>query len=65
MAFMDYTDKISHCPHKGDARYFSIITKNGPIDNAAWSYENPNADMRQIKDHLAFHPNNKIIIEHV
>ena len=65
MAFMDYTDKMSHCPHKGDARYFSIITKNGPIDNVAWSYESPNADMRQIKDHLAFYPNDKIVIEHV
>ena len=41
MAFLDQTDKTSHCPHKGDARYFSIITKNGPIENVAWSYEAP------------------------
>ena len=27
MTFLDYTDKTSHCTHKGYARYFSIITK--------------------------------------
>ncbi len=35
MAFLDYTQKTTHCPQKGDARHFSIITKNDPIENAA------------------------------
>ena len=65
IAFQDYTDKTTHCPHKGDAHYFSIITKNEPIKNVAWSYESPNPEMVQIKDHLAFYPNDKIDIEHV
>ena len=33
MTFLDYTDKMSHCPNKGYARCFSIITKNEPIKN--------------------------------
>ena len=56
MAFLDQTDKTSHCPHKGDARYFSIIT---------WSYETPKEDLARIKDHLAFYLNDKITIEQV
>ncbi len=34
MAFLDYK-KTSHCLHKGDAGYFSIIIKNEPIKNVA------------------------------
>ena len=65
MAFLDQTDKISQCPHKGDARYFSIITKNGPIENVAWSYEAPQEAGAKIKGHLAFYLNDKIAIEQV
>jgi len=65
MAFLDQTDKTSHCPHKGDASYFSIITKNGPIENVAWSYETPNKAVAKIKHHLAFYLNDKITIEQV
>ena len=65
MAFLDQTDKISQYPHKGDARYFSIITKNGPIENVAWSYKTQKKDLARIKDHLAFHLNDKITIEQV
>ena len=47
MAFLDQTEKTSHCPHKGNASYFSIITKNGPIENVAWSYEAPQEALAQ------------------
>jgi uncharacterized protein (DUF427 family) len=65
MAFLNYIDKTSHCIHKGYARYFSIITKNKPIENVAWTYENPKIEMAMIKDHLAFCSNDKNIIEHL
>ena len=65
MAFLDQTDKTSHCPHKGDANYFSIMTKNGPIENVAWSYEAPQEAVAKIKGHLAFYLNDKIAIEQV
>ena len=65
MAFLDQTEKTSHCPHKGDASYFSIITKNGSIENVAWSYEAPQESVAKIKGHLAFYLNNKIAIEQV
>ena len=65
MAFLDESDRRTDCPHKGEARYFSIVTKSQTIDNAAWSYESPKADVARIKDHLAFHPSDKVTVERV
>src|SRR5262245_33121638 len=49
------TSHKSHCPHKGDATYFSVC--NGPTArNAVWSYEQPFEPVKVIKDHLAFYP---------
>ncbi|MCF3593592.1 DUF427 domain-containing protein [Rhodobacteraceae bacterium LMO-12] len=63
MAFLDTSDHASHCPWKGDASYFSIITKSKTIENAAWSYEAPNEDVARIKDHLAFYPSEEVAVE--
>ena len=54
MTFLDRTDHSTHCPHKGDASYFSIVTKSATLENAVWSYEAPKDDMAQIAGHLAF-----------
>ena len=54
MAFLEQTAKSSHCPHKGDATYFTISTTGEELTNAAWSYEAPKAGVEQIQDHLAF-----------
>ncbi|MFO7771813.1 MAG: DUF427 domain-containing protein [Roseovarius gahaiensis] len=65
MAFLDETDHRTTCPHKGEARYFSIITKSHTLDNAAWSYESPQDTVARIKNHLAFHPSDKVAVERV
>ncbi len=65
MAFLDATDHSSHCPHKGDASYFSIVTKSETIENAAWSYETPKDDVARIKDHLAFYASDKVTVEEI
>lgn len=64
MAFLEASDTTSHCPYKGDARYFSIVAKSGPIADAAWSYETPNADVAEIQDYLAFYAS-KVAVEQV
>lgn len=64
MAFLEPTDMKSTCPYKGDASYFTIVAKSGPIANAAWSYENPREDVAAIKDHLSFYTN-KVAVEQV
>ncbi|MEL7257132.1 MAG: DUF427 domain-containing protein [Pseudomonadota bacterium] len=65
MAFLDATDHSSHCPHKGGASYFSIVTKSETIANAAWSYEAPKEDVARIKDHLAFYASDKVTVEEI
>jgi uncharacterized protein (DUF427 family) len=51
------TDHHTYCPFKGEASYYSL--SNGrTIENAVWSYENPYDEVQEIKDRLAFYPEN-------
>ena len=65
MAFLDRTEKSTHCPHKGDATYFSVVTKSRTLQDAVWSYEDPKADVAEIKGYLAFTPMEEIAIERI
>ncbi len=65
MAFLDRTDKVIHCPHKGDATHFSIVNKSSVTENAAWSFETPGKDMAGLKDYLAFYPVDSIKVEQI
>ncbi|APX11826.1 DUF427 domain-containing protein [Tateyamaria omphalii] len=65
MAFLDRTEKTTHCPHKGDASYYSVVTKSQTLDNAVWSYEDPKDGVARIKDHLAFYTTNGITVEEI
>ena len=55
MAFLEPSDTASTCPHKGQARYFTIHAKSGPVKDAAWSYETPKAGVEAIAGYLAFY----------
>lgn len=63
MAFLDESDHTTTCPHKGTARYFSIVTKSRTLPNAVWSYESPTPEAARIKDHLAFYATDEVAIE--
>ncbi|WP_158964231.1 DUF427 domain-containing protein [Chachezhania sediminis] len=65
MAFLDRTDKVTHCQWKGDANYFSIVSQSGTVENAAWTYENPMEAVAAIKDHLAFYASEDVTVERV
>lgn len=54
MEFLDRTDKVTTCPHKGEANYFTVSTKSGEIANVAWSYETPLNGATEIAEHIAF-----------
>ena len=56
MSFLRKTDKITHCPYKGEASYFTIYRDRQIIENAVWSYERPFAAMSQIAERVAFYP---------
>lgn len=65
MAFLDRTEKSTHCPHKGDASYYSIVTRSTTLENAAWSYESPYEAVARIKDHLAFYTGENVTVEEI
>ena len=65
MAFLDRTETVTHCPHKGDATHYSVVTKSTTLVDAVWSYEAPNDDVARIKDHLAFYKSDQIAVEEI
>jgi uncharacterized protein (DUF427 family) len=54
MVFLEPSETRTHCPHKGDARYFHIAAKSGLIEDAGWSYEDPQPAAEAIRGHIAF-----------
>ena len=50
------SDHSTHSPFKGDASYFDFAGASSPIEQIAWSYEDPFDQMAEIRDHLAFYP---------
>lgn len=62
-AFLDRSDHSTHCPKKGDASYYSIVTKSETLKNTVWTYEAPYESAAQIKDHLAFSKSDKVAVE--
>lgn len=55
MARLERSAHTSRCPYKGEASYFHLLTENGRIENAAWSYETPHEGVHDIKGYLAFY----------
>lgn len=63
MAFLDKTEKVTHCPLKGDATHYSIVTKSTTLTDAAWSYEAPMENASRIKGYMAFYKSDKLAVE--
>jgi uncharacterized protein (DUF427 family) len=49
------TDTSTHCPYKGDASYYSIVTPEGEITDAIWTYDEPYPAVAPIRSHVAFY----------
>lgn len=52
---MRASDKTSRCPYKGDAEYFHMETEDGVLEDIAWAYPEPLADVAAIRGHVAFY----------
>ncbi|MCA1404413.1 DUF427 domain-containing protein [Ensifer sp. IC3342] len=63
MSLLARTEHSTHCPYKGDASYYSITPGGERSKNAIWTYEDPHAAVREIKDHMAFYPDRVDSIE--
>ncbi|SAK41299.1 hypothetical protein AWB80_00373 [Caballeronia pedi] len=55
MARLERSIHTTQCPHKGLATHYHLLTEDGPVENAAWSYETPPDAAARIKGYLAFH----------
>ena len=56
MSALERTARVTTCPYKGEANYYSIADGEARDDNAVWTYETPKADVAEIASHLAFYP---------
>lgn len=50
------TDSHTFCPYKGDASYYSVVTEEGEIPDAIWTYESPYPAVGEIAGRVAFYP---------
>lgn len=64
MALLERSNHVTHCPYKGDATHYHVKTKNGRIEDALWSYEDPYEAVEKIRGHLAVYPAKLTIEEH-
>lgn len=63
MSALQRSDHATHCPYKGHAAYYSIVTDGQVSANAIWTYEEPFEAVREIAGHLAFYPDRVDAIE--
>ncbi len=53
--FLERTGHKSHCPWKGDAAYWTLTVGGETLENAAWAYPEPLAELAAIKDYVSFY----------
>lgn len=52
--YLKPSDTTTHCPWKGDARYYTLVVDGETNADAAWCYPAPFEKAVHIKDHVAF-----------
>ena len=57
------SSRTTHCPYKGDARYFDLVVGETRKPDAVWSYEAPFPAVAAIAGHVAFYPDRVDAIE--
>jgi len=52
---MTRTERVTHCPFKGNATYWTLEVGDRHAENAVWGYEDPIADVGNLRDYIAFY----------
>ena len=55
MGYLASTDHRTHCPHKGDASYWTVSAGGKTADNGAWGYLEPFPHLAPLADLVAFY----------
>jgi uncharacterized protein (DUF427 family)/class 3 adenylate cyclase len=50
------TERVTHCPFKGNASYWTVSAAGTVAEDAAWSYDEPYDDARPIREYISFYP---------
>jgi class 3 adenylate cyclase/uncharacterized protein (DUF427 family) len=53
---LEKTERLTHCPFRGNASYWTIRAGGAVAENAAWSYDEPYDEGRPIRGHVSFYP---------
>lgn len=56
MEYLSRTSHTSHCPHKGEAAYYTLLMDGNFAENAVWTYEQPYPAAQAVGGRLAFYP---------
>jgi uncharacterized protein (DUF427 family) len=62
-AFLKATETSTYCPYKGDASYYTLVTADGELTDAIWTYREPYQPVAEIAGHVAFYPDKVTISE--
>lgn len=54
MSLSKRTEHMTHCPHKGDATYWTFSVGGDTLRNVAWGYIEPVPSMTVIAGHMSF-----------
>jgi uncharacterized protein (DUF427 family) len=57
------SEHTSHCPYKGDARYYSLAVGERVARDAVWFYDTPHDAVAPLAGHAAFYPDRVDAIE--
>jgi uncharacterized protein (DUF427 family) len=55
-SYLGKTSKLTHADGLGDASHFTIVMEGEIIENAIWSYEQPQDGAEALKGYMAFSP---------
>ena len=53
---LERTARVTTCPYKGEANYYSLSDGKARDENAVWTYEHPKTEVAEIAGCLAFYP---------
>ena len=55
MDFLKETSHSTYCPFKGTARYWTIQSESGDLENGVWAYDAPYSECDELVDHVCFY----------
>lgn len=55
------SDRLSSCPYKGFASYYSITVNGSELENSAWTYQTPFPSVTSIAGMICFYTNRLVV----